>query len=482
MSAAWGRVTAGEIAKATSGEMISGRAETTLAGISTDTRKQLEGCVFWALKGERFDGNDFLELAFESGAAAVVAEQGRVKLGRIPSDKTAILVKDTLRALGDFAGWWRREHKVQVLALTGSNGKTTTKEMAAAVLELQGPVLKNPGNYNNLIGLPLSLLDLTETHARVVLEMGMNHPGEIGRLTEIAAPDVGLITNVARAHLEGMGDLRSVARAKGELFEKMGPGSLAVVNGDDPLVVGELPRFKGRVLTFGLGSGNAVRAEGIRELGREGLEFEIIRGDEKAGVRLSVPGRHNVMNALAAAAAAAAMGVSLSQAAQGLAGFRGVPGRFTVVDLPDGATLVDDTYNANPSSLAAALESLAPLLRPNGRVILGLGDMLELGAEAVSAHEEAGRAAFQHGADFIVVMGEHSEDVARGAREAGAGRVNIQIAESHEQMARMIRAALTTGDLILLKASRGVRLEEVVRRLKEGGGRLNESKDKNTGG
>ncbi len=469
MAAVWGRVSAGEIARAAGGELVSGPAHISLSGVSTDTRRPERDCVYWALKGERFDGNDFLDQAFESGAAAVVAREGRIDPGSVPSGKAAIAVKDTLRALGDFAGWWRREHRAQVLALTGSNGKTTTKEMAAAVMELQGPVLKNPGNYNNLIGLPLSILDLKQEHTRAVLEMGMNRPGEIGRLTDIAAPDVGLITNVARAHLEGMGGLRSVAAAKGELLERMGPGACAVVNGDDPLVMGEVHRFNGPVVTFGLGTGNQVRAEGVTELGGRGVEFELVRGPERGRVSLRVPGRHNVMNALAAAAAALAMGIPFPLAVRGLGRFRGVPGRFTVLDLPGGITLVDDTYNANPSSLAAALDSLEPLLAGRGRLIIGLGDMLELGEEAVQAHVEAGREAAKR-ADLIVLMGEYAGEAARGAGGAGASPESIRIVESHEEMARVVRAATGSGDVILLKASRGIRLDEVVRRLREGEG------------
>lgn len=467
MSAAWGHITAGEIEKAVSGRRIAGPGEAAIAGLCTDTRRLGPGDLFWALQGERFDGHDFLSQAFDLGAAGVVADSARLSGQPVPEGRVAIAVQDTLKALGDLASWWRHAHRVFIAALTGSAGKTTTKEMAAAVFEEDGPTLRSEGNFNNLIGLPLTLVRLRSEHRRAVLEMGMNRPGEIARLTEIADPDVGLITNVARAHLEGLGDIRAVARAKAELLDGMSRDRTAVLNGDDPLLMAEAHRFRGRVLTFGLGVKNDFRAEGIRERGREGLDFVLLHEGEAVPVHLSAPGRQNVMNGLAAAAMAVAAGRPLSVVARGLATFRGIPGRFTVVDLPGGALLVDDTYNANPSSLKAALDSMGSLARRGGCIIAGLGDMLELGRETASAHLEAGRMAADRGVAHLFVLGDQADLVIRGALEHGLSGQCVHRMRNHEEMADGIQAVLSEKDVILLKASRGMRLERVAERLRE---------------
>ena len=467
MSAEWGHITADEIARAASGERIAGPAEAVIAGLSTDTRRIGPGDLFWALRGETFDGHDFITRAFDLGAAGVVADAGRISGKDIPEGRVAVNVGNTLKALGDLASWWRHEHRASIAAVTGSAGKTTTKEMAAAVFEEDGPTLRTEGNFNNLIGLPLTLFRLTERHRRAVLEMGMNHPGEIARLTEIADPDVGLITNVARAHLEGLGDIGAVARAKAELLDNMSVRGTAVLNGDDPLVMAEARRFGGRVITFGLKEENEVRAEDIQDLGRDGTSFCIEWEGQRIEVRLAVPGRQNVMNGLAAAAMAVAAGIPLPAVARGLAAFRGIPGRFTLMDLPGGCLLVDDTYNANPSSLEAALDSLGSLVRNGGRIIAGLGDMLELGRETASAHLEAGRMAVERGVAHLFVMGENADLVIRGALDRGLPDSCVHRTENHKEMADGIQAVLERGDVVLLKASRGMRLEHVAECLRE---------------
>ena len=466
MTAAWGSVTAGEIARAIQGDVMSGDPGTRIAGIGTDTRTLAPGRIFWALHGERFDGHDFLDQSFERGASGVVAEAEKLRGRSFPEKGVVIAAADSLEALGGLARWWRHAHRVAVAALTGSAGKTTTKEMAAAILALDAKTLCSPGNFNNLIGLPLTLLDLREEHRRAVLEMGMNHPGEIARLTEIADPDVGLITNVARAHLEGLGDVRAVARAKAELLDRMSSEGTAVLNGDDTLLMSEAPRFSGRVLTFGLGEKNDVRADSVRDLGRKGIAFVSHFENQAVEVRLNVPGRQNVVNALAATALSLSMGAPVSSVVRGLAAFPGIPGRFFLLDLPGGGLLVDDTYNANPSSLRAALDSLAPLARGRGRLIAGLGDMLELGRETVSAHFEAGRMAAERGVDEILALGDHAEEVVRGAVDGGLSSKQTRIVRTHEEMANGIDRVLREGDVVLLKASRGMRLDRVVELLK----------------
>ncbi len=466
MSALWGRITADEIAKAVSGERIAGPGDSAISGFSTDTRRLGNGDLFWALRGDRFDGHDFIREAFNRGAAGVVADSARITGKDVPRGRLAIVVPDTLKALGDLASWWRHAHSAWVAVITGSAGKTTTKEMAAVVFEKDGPTLRSEGNFNNLIGLPLTLLRLRGEHRRAVLEMGMNRPGEIARLTEIADPDVGLITNVARAHLEGLGDIRAVAVAKAELLDVMSAGSTALLNGDDPMVMAEAHRFRGRVLTFGLHQGNDFRAGSVQDLGRNGSAFDFETGKECVRIHLAVPGRQNIRNGLAAASMAAVSGIPLPVIAEALESFRGIAGRFTVVDLPGGGLLVDDTYNANPSSLEAALFSVGTLVPKGGRIIAGLGDMLELGRETAPAHLEAGRMAAERGVSHLFVMGEQADLIIRGALEGGLPEHCTHRMRNHEEMAGGIQTVLEREDVVLLKASRGMHFERVVERLR----------------
>ena len=270
MTAKWGRISAEEIATAIQGTVIRGSGSAVFAGLSTDSRQIEARCLFWALRGDRYDGHDFAEKAVRKGAAGVVVREH----GELPwaegTGVTVIEVPDTLRALGDLARWWRSHYAIPLAAVTGSAGKTTTKEMAAAILALKGETLKNKGNLNNLIGLPLTLLGLDEKHHAGIVEMGMNRPGEIGRLTEIADPDMGVITNVARAHIAGLGSLEAVARAKVELVEKIASRAQVILNGDDKLLMDTASPFRRKSLTFGLGFDNDVTAHHVRNLGREG--------------------------------------------------------------------------------------------------------------------------------------------------------------------------------------------------------------------
>jgi len=464
MSADWGEIRARDLAGAVRGRQVSGNPDAPISGIFTDTRSLEAGKVFWALEGENFDGHDFLDQAVASGAAGVLASYKAEGRG-FPPECNVILVQDTLQALGELASWWRKAHKTWVAAITGSNGKTSTKEMTAHILARKGKVLKTEGNFNNLIGLPLTLLRLSREHAMAVLEMGMNRPGEIGRLTEIAAPDAGLITNVAPAHLEGLGDLKAVARAKAELLEKMAPTGSAFLNGDDALLMSESRRFKGRLKTFGLGDRNDFRAENIRESGREGTAFEIHHRGGRIHVGLRVPGLHNVMNALAASALALEAGASESQVAEGLGVFEGIPGRLKLSQLPGGVLMVDDTYNANPSSLKAALDALPCLARDGRRTLVALGDMLELGHETAAIHVNAGRMVAEQGVDHLFIMGENADEVIRGALEAGLPADHITRTQTHEEMANEIITQLKDRDVLLLKASRGMRFDRVVERI-----------------
>ena len=474
---AWAEITALEIMEAIRGTRLAGDVRTVIRGISTDSRSLRPGELFWALKGERFDGHGFISSALEKGAAGVVIREdhgnpfssAKAHAGSSVSSGTAplrspviIAVPDTLAALGDLAAWWRRRQGPRVVAVTGSSGKTTTKEMTACILERTGRTLKTRGNFNNLIGLPLTLLRLEGGHETAVVEMGMNRPGEIARLTEIADPDVGVITNVGLAHLEGLGDIRGVARAKTELVERISTRGKVVLNGDDELLLQTAAPFQREMLTFGTGEKNDVRPAGVRHTKDAAISFELLYPEGAQQVRLAVPGTHNLMNALAAAAAALCLGVSSGDIAAGLSLFRGLEGRFRRVSLPGRLTLVDDTYNANPSSLKAALSSVAVLGAGEGRILVGIGEMMELGRHAAELHRAAGRWVAGIRPRFFAAMGAHADEMVAGAVEGGLSPDRARVTRTHGEMTDVLRGAAEAGDVILIKGSRKMAMERVV--------------------
>jgi UDP-N-acetylmuramoyl-tripeptide--D-alanyl-D-alanine ligase len=460
-------MTAGKLLSPIKGELLRGSREVSFAGVSTDSRAVEKGQLFFALRGETFDGHDFVKEAIKKGAVAAVVNKDWIVDLPAYTRASIIRVPDTLKALGDLAKRWRRRFDTRVAAITGSGGKTTTKEMTCAILSLEGLTLKNEGNFNNLIGLPLSLFRLDKSHQYAVLEMGMNRPGEIGRLTEIADPDIGLITNVGQAHIEGVGSIEGVARAKVELLDKMAPRALAILNGDDRILMQAAAAFRKKPVTFGQGLQNTVRAEKIRNLGRDGFSFDIQYKGRSFSVRLRVPGFHNVSNALAAASIALSLNLSKDQIQEGLSRFEGIKGRFKVVPLPDGSILIDDTYNSNPSSLRLALKSIKAIARQDRRVIVGLGEMLELGEETESSHVEAGEMVAQAGADWLVALGDHAPEMIRGALDKGFSRKRAIRVGDYKDMGSKILELMKPGDLVFLKASRRMGLERVAERLKK---------------
>ena len=437
-----------------------GRRE-TFTRIATDTRALTGGELFVALTGEHHDAHAFAADAVAAGAAGLVVAR---PIALPPDlDASVLQVGDTLRALQDLAADLRRRVAPCVLAVTGSNGKTTTKEMLAAILERAGAperVLKTQGNLNNLIGVPLTLLGLAGDETHAVIEMGMNAPGEIRRLTEIADPDVGLITNVGPAHLEGLGSVEGVARAKGELFTTMRPRAIAIVNAEDPHVAALGAAFPGRVVRFG--AGTAITAEGVRTDERGAAAFRLRVGNGATDVRLRIPGRHNVMNALAAAAATSAVGIELAAIRAGLEAAAPIGSRMRVVTLASGVTVVDDSYNANPASVAAALESLAAA--PATRRIAVLGDMLELGPASAAQHRAVGTLAGTLGLAALYLHGDFAGETAAGAA-AGMPAAAIHVGANHAAIAAALVADARRGDWVLVKGSRGQRMEEVVRLL-----------------
>lgn len=446
------------IARITGGRLAAGGGG-TIAGISTDSRTLKAGELFIPLRGENFDGHAFLRQAAETGAAACLSE---IDIADLPIP--LIRVADTLRALGDLAADFRRRFSGPVLAVTGSSGKTTTKEMLAGILFLTGPGLKTEGNFNNLIGLPHTLFRLEPQHQWLVVEMGMSSRGEIARLAEIAAPQIGIITNVGPAHLETLHGLDGVMRAKGELFAALPSGGTAVINSDDERV-SAIPVANGvRRLLFGTATGAEVRAEAIQP-DHEGIAFSLLLPTGRFSVRLSLPGRHNVHNALAAAAAASALGVAPETIVRGLEAFRPGRGRMDVIHLPDDITVLEDFYNANPLSVRAALVALDEL-GGKGRRIAVLGDMLELGSEAARLHREIGSEAARR-CDFLLLLGEMAGETAAGAAEGKMPTEHIRTAASHAEAVAALDNLLQPGDRLLVKGSRGMKMEKICAALRE---------------
>ena len=428
-------------------------------GVSTDSRSIEPGQLFVALKGPNFNGHRFVAQALAKGAAAALVQEG-FALEREP-DACLLMVKDTLRGLGDLAGAWRREHSALVAAVTGSNGKTTTKEMLASILAERHRVLKNQGNFNNLIGLPLTLLQLSQDHTACVVEMGMSQKGEIARLTEIAGPEVGIVTNVGPAHIGLLGSLQAISQAKAELYQGLSPASWAVVNLDDPLLAPWTLNLPCKVITFGLNPKAQVLASDL-SVSPKGQEFTLVlpQGDP-IRVSLAVTGRHNVQNALAAAAGAWALGQGTEAIAKGLAGFRPIKGRLIPVPAAGGALIIDDTYNANPASLAAGLDTLQTLAQGR-RMALILGDMLELGDAAPDLHLKAGEAAAKAGCESILALGKQAGQVATGARRAGLKDDRAVAFDSWERLAQKAQEIFGVDDIVLVKGSRGMAMERIV--------------------
>jgi UDP-N-acetylmuramoyl-tripeptide--D-alanyl-D-alanine ligase len=442
-----------KIAQVTAGRLSPAAARVTITGISTDSRSVCPGELFVPLRGEKFDGHDFLTQAVRRGAAACLSVD---VIAGFPVP--VIQVANTLQALGDLAAAFRRDFSGPVVAVTGSSGKTTTKEMLASILSGTAPGLRTEGNFNNLVGLPLTLFRLAPEHRWAVLEMGMSARGEIARLAEIALPDVGIITNVGPAHLETLHGLDGVARAKGELFAALKVGGTAVINADDERVA-QLPVANGvRRLYYGFAANAEIRAEEVAVAGAA-VAFRLVLPEGTWPVTLAVAGRHNVYNALAAAAAATALMVPAATIVRGLQTFRGGRGRMELVDLGNGAVLIEDTYNANPLSVRAALTALDEM-GGSGRRIAVLGDMLELGAEAAELHRQIGAEAAQR-CDFLILLGGMADETAAGARQQGMPADRVQIVYSHVEAADRLRSLLRPGDRLLVKGSRGMRMEKV---------------------
>jgi UDP-N-acetylmuramoyl-tripeptide--D-alanyl-D-alanine ligase len=432
--------------------------ELVAMGYSIDSRTLNPGDLFIALAGERFDGHDYVTAALEKGAVAAVVQAGR----SVNADPRRLLhVDDTLRALQSLGAAARRLWGKPLLAVTGSAGKTTTKEILAHMLATRFRVMKSTGNLNNHIGLPLQLLKLEPEHELAVVEVGMNHAGEIRALAAIAQHDLALVTCVAPVHLEFFETIADIARAKYEVVESLHPGGVAVLNADDDYVSQFGRGFKGKVVTFGIRRAADVSADNVKLRGVAGSTFDLVAGSVREPARLSLAGEHNIYNALAAAAAAVEHGVRPSEAAEVLATLRPSEKRGQVMELR-GATIINDCYNSNPRALNAMVDTLASMKAE--RRILVAGEMRELGATAEDLHRESGRHAAEKKIDLVIGVGGLAQALAEAA--CGAG-VQAQFVETPEQAGEWLAREIRPGDAVLLKASRGVKLERALEVLRE---------------
>ncbi len=465
------RFTADELAAATGGRWLD-PAPAEVAGVSTDTRAVAPGSLFVALRGERFDAHAFLAEAARGGAAAALISDPAAAApggGAAGQALPRLLVPDTLAALGAVARHHRRRFDLPVVGVTGSNGKTTTREMVAAILATRGPVLKTEGNLNNEVGVPLTLLRLGPDHRAAVVEMGMNHPGEIARLAAMALPQVGVVTNAAAAHLEGLGSVDGVADAKAELYQGLPPGGVAVANADDARMLKRAQASGRRLLTFAAGGGRRGDVVVLEVLAEDaaGLRFLLGVGNRELEVTLPLVGAHNAANAAAAACAAIALGCDDREIVRGLASVAPVGRRLRLERLAGGALLVDDCYNANPLSMGAALRTLASLARAEGgRAVAVLGDMLELGPGELELHRQVGAEAAAAGLHRLHCFGPRARALADGAAAAGLPAARILHTEDVAALAAAARDGLAAGDVLLVKASRGMRLERLVEALR----------------
>ena len=444
-----------DIVRATQGALVTGDLAVPVTGASIDSRTLGVGEAFFAIRGYRLDGHAFLAEAAGRGAACLVVHSLH---DDVPANVPLVLVEDTTKSLGLLAAYHRARFSIPVVAVTGSNGKTTTKELIAGVLGTRWQVLKPSASFNNQWGLPLTLLKLAPEHEAVVVELGTNRPGEIAHLAGLARPTVGVVTNVAAVHTEFLRSLDGVREEKAGLVRAVPADGWVVLNADDARVAGMTRDAAARVVTYGRAATAQVRAVGEAVEAARGVTFALEAGGARAPVTLALAGRHNVVNALAAAAVGVALGVPLEAIARGLAETQPVAGRC-VWRAAGAVRILDDTYNANPVSLRAALETVTAG-RGSGRLVVVLGDMLELGAITEEAHRDAGRAVVAAGAGELVGVGRSALWAVEAARAAGLAEAHH--ATTFEDTVAHLLKRLVPGDTVLVKGSRGMRLERVV--------------------
>ncbi len=449
--------TAAEIADALSGELIQGDPATVFTSVSTDTRQIRDGDLFIALIGERFDAHDFIDQAVTGKSGGLIVNR-RVDTGSW--DGPVILVRNTLEALQGLAAYNRKHFGGFVIGVTGSNGKTTTKDMIASVLQQKYVTLKTQGNLNNEIGLPLTLLKLDDTYGAVVLEMGMRGLREIDLLAGIAKPNGAVITNIGETHLERLGSVANIARAKGEILDHIPPEGFAVLNGDEPLIRQQAARCRGKIVFYGTMSDVLIRVVNISTLDGKKLNFTVNTPAGEIDLHLPVPGRHNVLNALAAVGVGLEAGISPEGIKTGLENTEFTSMRLQVIEGTI-ATVINDTYNANPASTKAALQILADIGAGRRKVAI-LGDMYELGRRTAEGHREVGFEAAVAGVDVLVTVGKLTAEIALGATLADEPPAEIISFQTNAEVKKHLERIIRPQDVVLVKGSRGMKMEEIV--------------------
>jgi len=447
-------LTLSQIAQFAEASLSSGDGPVVINKISTDSRTIKPGELFVALRGENFEGHDFIEASAKAGATGALVDLNWA--GSVPSNFALLRATDALQAYQTLAANYRRSLALKVLAITGSNGKTSTKDFAASVLARRYRVTKTEGNFNNHVGLPRTILEATSEDEVAVWEIGMNHPGEIAALSKIVAPDAAIITNIGVAHIEFMSSREAIAMEKGALAEAVEPQGTVILNADDPFSQGIAARTRARVVLAGT-TGGTVRAIEIRQ-STEGSEFTIVEGAHRCRAQVPVAGSHMVQNALLAVAAGRAFGLSIEECAAGLAAAPLTKARLQIKEI-SGVQFLDDSYNANPDSMKAALRTLVEL-DAEGKRIAVLGEMRELGTESERGHREVGETAATLGVDQLITIGDAAERIAEGARTAGLDKVSS--ARTTGEAARLLGEIAEPGDLVLIKGSRAARTEEVI--------------------
>ncbi|HEX9061237.1 MAG TPA: UDP-N-acetylmuramoyl-tripeptide--D-alanyl-D-alanine ligase [Clostridia bacterium] len=455
------KLTCSDVLKATGGTLVCGDEGTEIMGVSTDSRNIRSGDLFIPIKGEKFDGHDYIEKSLEVCDASLT----HIDTGEI-SGKVIIKVDDTLKALGALAAYYKNMHKIPFVAVTGSVGKTSTKDMIASVSSMRYNTLKTSGNFNNEIGLPLTLLRLEDSHEAGIIEMGMSGFGEISRLSKIVNPDVAVITNIGMSHIEKLGSRQNILKAKLEIIEGMNSDGTLILNGDDHLLYGLKDLLKIRTVYYGMEEGHDFQAFNVESHGEKGTYFEIALGRKDFKVHVPVPGIHNVYNALAAIAVGTMLNVPDDLIVKGISQF--TPGKMRLdIISKNGIKVINDAYNASPQSMEAAMQVLHDM-GTGARTIAVLGDMLEMGDFAQKAHEEVGKFAVGQEINYLVTFGGESAFIASGAAKSGMTRENIYSFTDIGEIKSFLKSFIKEGDIVLVKGSRGMKMERIVEHLTEG--------------
>lgn len=453
------RITVDDIAAATGGTLICGNGSKELSEISTDSRALKEDALFVPIAGEKFDGHDYINSACDNGACAVVS----AKDIEIMENKAVIRVKDTMKALHDIAMYYKKKYPVKTVSVTGSVGKTTTKDMLYSALAVKYNTLKTNLNHNNEIGVPKTIFRLEKEHECAVIEMGMNHFGEIERLAEMAQPDIAVITNIGMSHIENLGSQEGIFKAKMEVVKNFTDKNTLIVNGDDKFLSTTKGTGSYKVVYYGIHNPeNDVYAKDIINKGLKGIEFTAVVDGKEYKAEVTQPGEHNVYNALAAICAGREFGVEIADAIRGIKNCEYTAQRLEVTEI-GGMQIINDCYNASPDSIRAALGVLK--YADMERKVAILGDVLEMGEYAAKAHYDMGRSVVENGIDLLITAGENAARIAEGAKDCGME--NVKVFKTTEEVCEYVKEALKPGDAALIKASHGMHFENIYKTIEE---------------